>query len=121
MTDNFLADIGSVVFCQFPTEEGGKLAHYALVVAFEEDLHGVTYTLAYGSSRKVSIDGHLPHEFVLAHDPELRIAGLSRPTRFDLRKTRRFLARDFVVVGNIPMLSEVIHRLRLAALAAASP
>ncbi len=110
------ADVGSIIRCRFPTTEGGRMLHYALVIGVDASLHGLRYRAAYGSSKKVSREGHLPHEFLIIDDQELLVAGLTVPTRFDLKRIRTFDSTECAVVGSILYTSEVVERLRLAAL-----
>lgn len=106
---------GDIVFCRFPCDEGGSLSHYGLVMSVQiSAIRAPTYRVAYGSSRKVSKSGHLPHEFVLASREEMKKYGLKKPTRFDLRRITRIAATDILdVCGNLdPNDRKVIRRLR---------
>lgn len=86
---------GDVVYFDFPLDDGGHLKHYGLVVQVEDTItNRVMIRVAYGSTKKVSVTGHLPHEFVLAEPEELERAGLKKPTRFDLRRTIRLCLED---------------------------
>lgn len=79
--------VGDIVFCQFPMEEGGALPHFCIVIELEETMTDCRLRLAFGSSRAVSVSGHLDWEFVVTTESEIRESGLHCPTRFDLKKT----------------------------------
>ena len=116
----FIVEPGDVVYCCFPTAEGGVLPHYALVLAVEKALSGATFVrVAYGSSRRVSISGALETEFVLADLQEIAEAGLRKPTRFDLRITARLPVTEVRVTGKVNLKDgRVISRLKRAILSA---
>lgn len=81
---------GDIVWCRFPEErlpKPGPKARPALVLQVGEDLGRPVVVVAYGTSQKV--DRLYPGEFVIApSDREAYdAAGLSHPTKFDLRRT----------------------------------
>ena len=81
---------GDIVWCRFPEErlpKPGPKARPALVLQVGEDQGRPVVAVAYGTSQKV--DRLYPGEFVIAlSDREAYdAAGLSHPTKFDLRRT----------------------------------
>jgi len=86
---------GDVVWCKFPKQEGdGNLVHPGLVIGIEESVEGDLYArVAYGSSKKVSLDGCLIFELVISDEQDgytfFAKTGLNRPTRFDMRVVTR--------------------------------
>ncbi|PKY11735.1 hypothetical protein B1757_02795 [Acidithiobacillus marinus] len=90
---------GDIVKVPFPTNDGRTLPHYGVVVLVESTFGGEVVTVCYGSSKKVSISGHLPHEMVLWKKEDLQAAGLSLPTRFDFKVTARFRPEECAQVG----------------------
>ena len=81
---------GDIVWCRFPEErlpKPGPKARPALVLQVGEDQGRPVVAVAYGTSQKV--DRLYPGEFVIALlDREAYdAAGLSHPTKFDLRRT----------------------------------
>jgi len=81
---------GDIVWCRFPEErlpKPGPKARPALVLQVGEDKGRPVVAVAYGTSQKV--DRLYPGEFVIAlSDREAYdAAGLSHPTKFDLRRT----------------------------------
>lgn len=80
-------NVGDVVYCAFPMEEGGELPHYCLVIAVNTDQAGTRIRVAYGSSKQVSASGHRDWEVVATKADEINACGLRKPTRFDLKKT----------------------------------
>lgn len=115
------ADIqpGDIVLCQFPTNEGGRLTHYALVTKVEDTLSGMCYArVVYGSSKHVCPSGHLDWEFVLHTAEELMMAGLSVPTRFDFHIQSRMPAHRLHIVGTVDMKNHALVRRLRAAMAA---
>ncbi len=80
-------EIGEVVRVLWPLREReGSIGHYGIVIAVSDN----QIRLVYGSSKKVSVDGYLPWEFVLHHKDDLDLAGLDVPTRFDAKRIRDF-------------------------------
>ena len=110
-------NVGDVVYARFPfMEGGGSLPHYCLVLEVDETLYGKWLVLAYGSSQKVSVTGHLPFELVVAKKDHMSACGLTDATRFDLKKRAKVDARKVVKTG---CLSTVLYNdLRKAAIAA---
>jgi len=81
---------GDIVWCRFPEErlpKPGPKARPALVLQVGEDQGRPVVAVAYGTSQKVV--RLYPGEFVIAlSDREAYdAAGLSHPTKFDLRRT----------------------------------
>ena len=113
-----LACLASIVYCRFPNEEGGSLAHYALVVGVHQQLSQVHYELAFGSSKKVSATGHLAHELVIWRPEDIKLANLRVPTRFDLARRAILPSAACEVTGQMPHTPELLRALRLAAIAA---
>ncbi|MHB8252885.1 MAG: hypothetical protein ACYDEV_04155 [Acidiferrobacter sp.] len=109
--------VGDIVYARFPTEEGGDLPHYCLVIKVEEKIVETELLIAYGSSKKVSREGHLPTEVVVLDKRYLLACGLKKPTRFDLAKRASVRARKTVRMGALP--KECYGDLRKAAIAAA--
>lgn len=108
---------GMIVYCKFPTDEGERMSHYALVMSVEETATGAkTIRVAYGSSKKVSPSGHLPHEFVVSEKKHLERLGLKKPTRFDLRRVVKIVSDDIVddPVGDVRGSKKLMMRLREA-------
>ncbi len=108
-------EAGDIVFCRFPCDEGESLSHYGLVISVQiSAICAPTYRIAYGSSRKVSESGHLPHEFVLINREEIKKYGIKKPTRFDLRRITRIATADIIdVCGHLdPNDRKVMKRLR---------
>ncbi|MBU2786260.1 hypothetical protein HAP93_10890 [Acidithiobacillus ferriphilus] len=92
---------GDVVKVPFPTD-AGPLPHFALVIKLETFISGSPIvTVAYGSSKKVSVSGHLPHEFVLERPEDLEAAGLKVPTRFDLLRRERLTVEQCAYKGRL--------------------
>lgn len=112
-----LASLASIVYCRFPNQEGGSLAHYALVVGVHHCLAQVHYELAFGSSKRVSSSGHLPTELVIWRPQDIRAANLRVPTRFDLTRRARLTSGACEVTGHMPQTPELLRALRLAAIA----
>ncbi|HYW76173.1 MAG TPA: hypothetical protein VFA48_06065 [Gammaproteobacteria bacterium] len=105
---------GMIIYYRHTIDEsGGKLHHYGLVVSVEGTLAGlIAIRVAYGSSKKVSVDGHLPHEFVVADARELEETGLRKPTRFDMRRTLVIMPEDIIeVVGHAKANKQLLRRL----------
>lgn len=94
--------VGDIVYTRFPTEEGGSLPHYCLVLTVETQMTQGTLVVAYGSSKKVSRDGHTPTEIVVFDHGALAVCGLQMPTRFDLGKRARIRAESAVRTGALP-------------------
>lgn len=90
---------GDIVKVPFPTDDGRTLPHYGVVVLVESTFGGEVVTVTYGSSKKVSISGHLAHEMVLWEKDDLEAAGLSLPTRFDFKVTARFRPEECAQIG----------------------
>ena len=108
---------GVVIYCDYPTNEGGKLPHYGIVVGVIEEITRMPrYRVAYGSSKKVSVSGALPHEFVLWEKKDLQMAGLLRPTRFDMRRIMTLPLNDIKEVsGRLDLTDgQIVRRLRNA-------
>ena len=112
-----LALLASIVYCRFPNQEGGNLAHYALVVGVHHSFAQVHYELAYGSSKRVSVSGHLAHELVIWKPEDVKNANLRVPTRFDLTRRTKLPSAACEVVGQLPQTQELLRALRLAAIA----
>ena len=110
-------NVGDVVYARFPLmEREGSLPHYCLVLEVYETLYGKWLALVYGSSKKVSISGHLPCELVVIEESHMLACGLKQATRFDLRKRGRVDARKVVKTGSLP--TALYNELRKAAIAA---
>lgn len=110
---------GKIVYCQFPCNEGGDLPHYGLVVSVVDDLVGTRYRVAYGSSKKVSESGALPHEFVIADRKGMEAAGLRKPTRFDMGRISKLYGTEIKqVTGSVDLTNGRLVRRLLAALEA---
>lgn len=102
MRNDVNINIGDVVYCQFPKEEGGDLAHYCLVIEINEDHAGTRIRVAFGSSEKVSESGHLDWELVASRPDEISACGLRKPTRFDLRKCAWLNLSACAMEGSLP-------------------
>lgn len=114
---------GEIGVAEFPlAEEAGGLAHPVLVMSVETTLSGVAYAwVAYGSSKQVSRTGHLKHEFVLSPEEGAAFhkSGLTKATRFDLRKTARIPCSEIRAIGFADLEDRsVYNRLRDAMFAA---
>ncbi len=110
---------GAIGLAEFPlSEKAGQLLHPVLILSVEDTLSGMSYArVAYGSSRHVSVSGHLAWEFVLVPEDEKPFAdsGLRRGTRFDLRKTARIPMRSIRPIGLVNLDDhETMNRLRAA-------
>ncbi|OCX69886.1 hypothetical protein [Acidithiobacillus thiooxidans] len=92
---------GDVVKVPFPTDDGRTLPHYGVVKLVESTFGGELVTVVYGSSKKVSPTGHLPHEFVLFEEEDLRLAGLKVPTRFDFKVSAKFRPEECALTGKL--------------------
>lgn len=101
MDEDVFIQAGDIVFVNFPMHDNSRKKHYGLVLSVEQFGDVDTVTVAYGSSKKVSISGHLPHEFVVHSKVDLMFAGLHKPTRFDLTTRAQFLLCDCTVVGRV--------------------
>lgn len=117
---------GDVVRCNFPKQEGdGSLVHPGLVIGIEESVEGDLYArVAYGTSKKVSMDGHLRFELVISEEQDgssfFAKTGLSKPTRFDMRVVTRFPIEMLEQIGVLDWNGFPDVRVRLGkALAAA--
>lgn len=106
--------LGSVIYCRFPFDEGGSKNRYGLVIEVgpEERAGRPRYVrVAYASSKKVTVDGCLPGEFVLHRDSDLRRAGLKVPTRFDLGRVRTLSIDEVLdVVGEVSLRHPGLNR-----------
>lgn len=119
MPPSELASLASIVYCRFPTQNGGgTLAHYALVIGVHHRLAQIHYELAYGSSKRVSVNGHLAHELVIWKPDDVRLANLRVPTRFDLTRRVTLPSSGCEVTGRMPQTPDLLRALRLAAIAA---
>lgn len=51
-----IASLFDVIYCMFPTEEGGTLAHYGLVSGIEQRMNGEWYAhIIYATSKKIDV------------------------------------------------------------------
>lgn len=90
---------GQIVYIPFPTDEGGALNHYCLVLKVRDVLGEPTRLVcAYGSSKGVDSSCPRPGEFVLSKSKELRKAGLRVPTRFNFN--RLAVVNEYEVIKN---------------------
>lgn len=114
-------ELGQVVKGRHLTDEGDEtLKHYFLVLEKEERFNGTRIRAAYGTSKHVCRDGHLPAEFVVVRDEDLDDLGLKTPTRFDCRRVLTLLPEDiFEVCGDIRRCSSSTKRRLKKALEAA--
>lgn len=114
---------GDIGLARFPmADKSAGLLHPVLVLSVEHTLSGKAYArVAYGSSQKVSLSGHLAWEFVLApaESGPFVESGLRKATRFDLRKTARVPLRDIRLIGKVAFRDHAtMARLREAMLSA---
>lgn len=94
---------GDIVKVPFPMHDGISKIHYGIVARVERDFSGIVITVIYGSSKKVSVSGHLDHEVIVHTPKDLALAGLTKPTRFDFRIQARFPATLCVPVGKLDL------------------
>lgn len=109
-------NVGDIVYCGFPMEEGGELPHYCLVIAINEDQTGTRIRIAFGSSKQVSESGHRDWELVVSQSGDLHACGLRKPTRFDLKKTAWKSLQTCAIEGVLP--TSLYGKFRRAAISA---
>lgn len=114
---------GQIGMAEFPLSEmAGALLHPVLVLSLETMLSGTEYAwVAYGSSKQVSRTGHLKYEFVMHPDDgaSFQKSGLTKATRFDLRKTARIPLSEIRLIGFADLEDRSVYsRLREATFAA---
>lgn len=103
--------ICDIVYCAFPTQEGGTLPHYGLVVGLFKAISNEVYAqIVYSSSQKVDpTQNSNPSstDFVLTEknfgEDFWKSSGMKKPCRFDFSISKRIPVRKVAgsVVGHL--------------------
>lgn len=112
LLESIMPGVSDIVFAPFPCEETtDKLVHPCLVI---DCRGGNLFEVAYGSSKRVCVHGHLDSELVISDQDEMAACGLVKPTRFDLGvRATIYIHPSRAIAGSLPGTS--IGRLYRAA------
>jgi len=107
-------DILDIVYCQFPTDEGGSLPHYALVTGIQKGINGhVMAQIVYATSKKIDVNANKDHkgiDFVVTptnfgskfwDKTGLKLKHGMVGTRFQCNRTAMMEISELEVVGRI--------------------
>jgi hypothetical protein len=93
-------DVGDIVYCGWMTHEGKKIPHFGLVVNVNTRVGKETILVTYATSKHV-VEDCRPFEISLTNDLDIKEAGLTKPTLFDLRNCQRINSGECIRVGNL--------------------
>jgi hypothetical protein len=112
-------DAGDVVWGFWPYDGDGGKNRPLLVLSIDESTGRLE--LVYGSSQHVCevrpSESAIKSEFLVTQSGEMAIAGLSKPTRFDLKKRMLASSDGYSVIGHV-RASAMLCRIGKAAKAA---